>query len=67
MSDTYQSGDKVKKSGIYAVLHDGAHAEKHEVTCVAGRTFPPCHGCGEEVRFTLVRAAHHITKHEHFK
>jgi hypothetical protein len=49
MSDTYQPGDKVKKSGIYAVLHDGTHEEKHEVTCVAGKTFPPCHGCGADV------------------
>ncbi len=67
MSDIYKPGDKVKRSGIYAVLHDDDHEENHEVTCVAGKTFPPCNGCEGEVRFTLVRAAHHVMRHKAFQ
>ena len=67
MSETSKPGDKVMRSGIYTVLHDEEHAENHEVTCVAGRTFPPCNGCEGEVRFTLVRAAHNVSKHKNFK
>jgi hypothetical protein len=36
------------------------------VTCVYGKTFPPCRGC-KYPRFKLVRAAIHISLHEHFK
>jgi hypothetical protein len=67
MSDLCQPGDKVPKSGIYAVLHDDDHDDTHEVTCIAGKRFPPCHGCGDEVRFTLVRAARHVSRHRHFR
>jgi hypothetical protein len=67
MSDDYKPGDKVKRSGIYAVVHDEEHEEEHEVTCVAGKAFPPCNDCEGKVRFRLVRAAHHVTKHRNFK
>jgi hypothetical protein len=67
MGETYKPGEKVPSSGIYKVVHDKGHAQEHEVTCVLGEPFPPCNGCGHGVRFTLVRAAHHVKNHEHFK
>jgi hypothetical protein len=67
MADALKAGETVKKSGIYSVLHDGEHVGAHEVTCVAGRPFPSCGECGEKVRFLLVRAARHVSRHEQFK
>ena len=67
MSDAWKAGDTVKKSGIYSVRHKGGHARDHDVTCVAGKTFPSCNECGAEVRFLLVRHATHISRHEQFK
>jgi hypothetical protein len=62
----FKPGDKVEESGVYKVTHDSTHAQAHEVTCVFGKTFPPCGGC-KHPRFILVRAAQHIEHHEHFK
>jgi hypothetical protein len=62
----YKPGDKVPESGIYKVVHDPNHAKEHEVTCVYGGTFPPCNGCGDHPRFTLIRGAHHISTHPNF-
>ena len=67
MAEQYKPGDKVPHSGIYKVVHDGVHHDEHEVTAVVGEPFPPCNHCGHHPRFTLVRAAHHVTAHEHFK
>lgn len=67
MAEEYKPGDEVPKSGIYKVTHDKNHAEEHEVTCIIGKKFPPCNGCGQHPRFTLVKAAHHIDNNEHFK
>ncbi len=67
MVDTFKAGEKVKKSGIYSVIHDCKHAVSHDVTCVAGRVFPPCSECGEAVRFLLVRHAKHVGHHEQFR
>ncbi len=67
MADRFKSGDKVKKSGIYSVLHEGEHADAHDVTCIAGKMFPECGECGGAVRFLLVRHATHIGRNEHFK
>jgi hypothetical protein len=67
MADQFKAGDKVQKSGIYSVLHDGKHAEAQEVTCIAGRKFPPCDECGEDVQFVLVHHAKRIGRQEHFK
>ena len=67
MSEQFQPDKKVERSGIYRVVHDSKHAEEHEVTCVYGKPFPPCHGCGEGVRFMLVRGAQHIEHNAHFK
>jgi hypothetical protein len=52
-------------SGIYKVRHDPMHVQAHEVTCVAGKRFPPCRDRGHP-RFTLARAAKHVDEHEHF-
>ncbi len=54
------------KSGIYRVNHHPAHAADHEVTCVKGRTFPPCRLCGH-VRFVLVKHAPRLQSHEFFR
>lgn len=67
MANEYKPGDTVEKSGIYTVVHDTTHAGTHEVTCVFGKRFPPCGGCGKGVRFTLRSAAQHIEHNEHFK
>lgn len=67
IGSVFKPGDKVPKSGIYRVTHDDKHAQEHEVTCVFGKTFPPCNGCGAHPRFTLVKSAHHIETQEHFK
>jgi hypothetical protein len=66
IGDEFRPGQKVPHSGIYQVTHDPEHAESHEVTCVYGKPFPPCHGCLHP-RFKLVRAAHHVETHEFFK
>ena len=67
MSGAWNAGDRVKKSRIYSVRHKGAHTRDHEVTCVAGKTFPSCNECGADVCFFLVRHATHIRRHEQFK
>jgi hypothetical protein len=63
--EVYEPGQKVPMSGIYKVRHDPMHVQEHEVTCVAGKRFPPCRDCGHP-RFTLARAAKHVDEHEHF-
>jgi len=65
--DIYKPGQKVPQSGIYRVFHDQNHTSEHEVTCVKDEPFPPCNHCGHHPRFELVRAAHHIRNHEHFR
>lgn len=67
MAEEYRPGQKVPKSGIYRVIHDPVHAQEHEVTCVMNEPFPPCRECRDGARFVLVRAAHHLKNHEHFK
>lgn len=64
--DIFEPGEKVPRSGIYRVVHDPEHEQEHEVTCVYGKRFPPCHGCAHP-RFVLQRAAQHIEQNEHFK
>ena len=67
MPEQYKPGDKTPHSGIYKVVHDTVHTEEHEVTAVLGEPFPPCNDCGDHPRFTLIRAAHYIKTHKHFK
>ena len=42
------------QSGIYQVMHR-AHRATHNVLVRAGDLFPRCNGCGESVRFRLVK------------
>ena len=67
VGDEFKPGDKVQASGIYRVTHDKNHTAQHDVTCVHGKRFPPCNGCGEHPRFILVRAAKHIENHDDFR
>jgi hypothetical protein len=67
IGDVFKPGEKVPHSGIYLVTHDTQHAAEREVTCVFGKVFPPCKGCGQHPRFKLVKAAMHIDGHEHFR
>lgn len=68
VGDEFKPGQKVPQSGIYRVEHDTVHpTSNHEVTCVNGEPFPPCNHCGHDVRFVLVRAAHHLATHKFFK
>ena len=67
IGDEFGIGEKVPHSGIYDVLHDGHHSQKHQVTCIYGRKFPPCRGCGNEVRFRLAKPALHIDHDPEFK
>jgi hypothetical protein len=67
MAGSFKPGDKVTKSGIYSVTHDGKHADAQEATVVAGKRFPRCNECGDAVRFTLVKHARHVLRHDHFR
>jgi hypothetical protein len=62
---TFHPGDEVPMSGIYKVTHRGHHHD-HEVTCLSGDQFPVCCQCREQVRFSLLIAAHAIHRHIHF-
>jgi hypothetical protein len=66
MPSLFKVGDKVRKSGIYSVEHDGKHADAHDVTCIAGKKFPACNECGELAKFVLVRHAKDVNRHENF-
>ena len=49
----YRTGLPIKTSGIYLV-HHRQHRLPHEVTLLAGHTFPPCAKCNETVEFELI-------------
>ena len=66
-SRRYRSGDTVRQSGIYEVLHDREHREAHEVVMISGEHFPDCDTCKERVRFRLVRTAPYIFQDEDFE
>lgn len=67
MATSYKPGENCERSGVYRVEHDTGHAEEHEVTCVAGRKFPPCNTKGCHPTFVAVKLARHIDTSEHFK
>jgi hypothetical protein len=52
----YRPGDDVPLSGIYRVLHQ-THREAHEAVVLKGTAFPGCKGCGDNVRYRLLRSA----------
>jgi hypothetical protein len=55
--DYFKPGEAIVQSGIYNVIHDAAHLADHQVTCMFGKRFPECNGCGDAVRFTLLHYA----------
>jgi hypothetical protein len=63
---TFKPGEKVPHSGIYDVVHDPVHAQRHQVTCVYDDRFPPCNHCGDHVRFRLAVKAIHVTHNDNF-
>jgi len=63
----YRSGDVVRQSGIYEVIHDRNHRESHEVVMISNERFPDCETCKEKVRFRLVRTAPYIFQDEDFE
>ena len=64
---SYRSGEVVRQSGIYEVVHDRAHREVHEVVMISGQSFPDCETCRENVRFRLIRTAPYIFQDEDFE
>jgi hypothetical protein len=54
MQKTYKSPESIPESGIYRVIH-AQHRLPHEVTLIAGQSFPPCAKCHDEVCFELIR------------
>jgi hypothetical protein len=67
IGDIFKPGDTVPHSGIYTVTHDNQHTQAHDVTCVYGKRFPPCRGCGAHPRFKLKYVAQHIESNDFFK
>jgi len=65
--EQFKPGDLCPRSGIYDVVHGGAHHDEHRVTMVKGEKFPPCKLCGENPRFAVAISAHHAPNHPHFK
>ncbi len=63
----YRSGEAVRQSGIYEVIHDREHRQAHEVVMISGDSFPDCDTCKEKVRFRLVRTAPYIFQDEDFE
>lgn len=63
----HRSGEVVRQSGIYEVIHDRSHRESHEVVMISGERFPDCETCKEKVRFRLVRTAPYIFQDEDFE
>jgi hypothetical protein len=61
MAHLYKSTETIPESGVYRVIHS-QHRLPHEVTLIAGQTFPPCAQCHEEVRFELVRELPSLTR-----
>jgi hypothetical protein len=66
-SRRYRSGDTVRLSGIYEVIHDRNHREAHEVVMISDERFPDCETCKDKVRFRLVRTAPYIFQDEDFE
>ena len=64
---THRPGDVVRETGIYEVVHDGAHRQAHDAVMLSGDVFPPCETCAEAVRFRLVRTAPYIFRDQDFE
>lgn len=66
-SGRYRSGEVVRQSGIYEVIHDREHREVHEVVMISGAQFPDCETCKDKVRFRLIRTAPYIFQDSDFE
>jgi hypothetical protein len=66
-SRRHRSGDVVRQSGIYEVVHDREHREAHEVVMISGAHFPDCETCKEKVSFRLIRTAPYIFQDADFE
>ena len=49
-------GELCTQGGVYQVIHH-AHRVIHKVLVRKGELFPRCNGCGEAVRFRLIKQA----------
>jgi len=63
----FSAGETVRDTGIYEVIHDGAHRSAHEVVMLNGDAFPACDTCATKVRFRLVRTAPYIFQDADFE
>lgn len=63
----FKPGDPVKETGIYEVIHEGAHRTAHDAVMLANDAFPPCDTCGLSVRFRLIRTAPYIFDDDDFE
>jgi hypothetical protein len=67
----YKPGDTVPTSGIYEAIHDkldgSDHAHPHPVMAFAGKSFPSCRVCQDEVRFRLLEASDLVGANNHFR
>ena len=66
-SKLFRAGDAVHETGIYEIIHAGAHRQAHEVVMHKGDLFPECDTCRREVRFRLIRTAPYIFEDEDFE
>ena len=57
-SPYFRASETVPADGVYRVFH-ADHRLSHEVTLLAGETFPRCNKCGFAAHFELVHAAPH--------
>ena len=63
----FSAGETIRETGIYEVVHDGAHRSAHEVVMLNGDAFPACDTCATKVRFRLVRTAPYIFQDADFE
>lgn len=54
--DDHPPGEVCTQGGIYQAIHH-AHRVPHKVLVRKGDLFPRCKGCGEAVRFRLIKQA----------
>ena len=62
----FRTGQTVPASGIYRVTHL-RHRLPHEVTLLAGQTFPRCSKCKDSIQFQPVRYAATVQADPDFK
>jgi hypothetical protein len=58
LSPYFRASETVPEDGVYRVFHTD-HRLTHEVTLLAGETFPRCNKCGFAAHFELVHPAPH--------